>query len=179
MTIQETMRDSIIPRVETLVKRNVVIGTSMGVTITNENGAAMRVDSSQVVFSLKFKCSYAEEWTSEMSRLQDADKFPFLFINTKDINQKGDIVTISEMALATWTDDTWTAEQKELNSINPILNNLADKLEEAISDLCGVDSGFKLDRLIVLNGMNPKLNTSDKVDAILFKNTKLRILKHC
>lgn len=180
MIIQDSIRELVLPRIDKLVKQNVVLGTSDGKILTTALGIAMSVDQSQVNFHLKMKYSYAEECVAELSKVtKRSDKFPILIINAKGVKYDGDVVTIPEMMLATWTVQEYKAADRDIKTIKPILSILSAMLEDSLREFFGVESGFNLKAEIIYNGLNPKLNLSDKVDAILFTNTKLRILKNC
>lgn len=178
--IQEVIKDYVIPRIDTLVKRNIVIGDEIGRAILTASGLPMTVDPDQVEFALKFKYSYVEEWIAEMGEYQDeADKFPFLHINAKGVTYEGDVVTIPEMVLATATDMSWTSEQKDENVLKPIVLVLLEYLEGELNATFGTDDGFSLRYEPLYNAKLAGKNTSTYIDAVLIKNTKLLIYKNC
>lgn len=181
MIIQDAFRDLVIPRVDKLVKQNVAIGTSDGKILTTALGQALTVNQSQVSFHLKMVYSYAEECAAILANNQyeRKDKYPLLVINAKGVKYDGDTVTIPEMMLATWTVETYKAADRDIKTIKPILSILTAILEDSLREYFNVDYPFHLKAEIVYNGLNPKLNASDKLDAILFTNTKLGIIKNC
>lgn len=180
MTVQDAIRTLVVPRVETLVKANIVIGDELGRAILEASGLPMSVDPDQVPFSLKFKYSYVDEWISEMGEYRDeADKYPFLHVNARGVEYEGDLVTIPEMVLATVTDKTWTSEQKDANSLNPIIQNLLNYLEDSFDCYFGTADGFSLRYERLYNAKLEGKNSHEYIDAVLIKQTKVRILKTC
>jgi len=180
MMIQDSIRELVLPRIERLVAKAVVLGTSSGKVLVNEKGVAMSISEAQIAFKLKLKYSYSDECASELSQFPSlGSRYPLLWINAKGVKYEGEIVTIPEMILATWTKEGYKAADRDYKTFYPILTILSEMLDVTFRDLYGVESGFKLKSEVVYNGLNPKLNAPDKVDAVLFTNTKLRILKNC
>lgn len=179
MIVQDTFRQYVLPRIDSLVAQNVVLGTSTGAILTTALGLAMSVNPTQVNFHLKMISAYSEECAAILSnqKYTKADKFPVLVLNAKGIKYEGDIVTIPEMMLATWTVQTYKAADRDVKTIKPILEILSKMLENTLKDVFNVESGFTLTSEIVYNG--EMLSMPDKVDAILFTNTKLQLIKNC
>lgn len=178
MMIQDSFRALVTPRIDKLVKQNVVIGTSEGKILTTALGIPMSVNPDQVNFHLKLICDYPDKITAALTGKARNDKFPALILNAKGIKYEGDVVTIPEMMLAVWA-STRTAADSDVQTIKPILAILADMLEDTLQGYYGVDEGFNLKAEVIYNGSTSEIKTSDKVDAILFTNTKLRIIKNC
>jgi len=180
MNVQDTIRDYVVPRIETKVKANLVLGDEIGRAILAASGLPIGVSPESVEFTLKFKYSYAQEWIAEMGEYSDdKDKYPFLHVNAKGVTYEGDVVTIPEMVLATVTDFTWTSEQKDANTPNPIILNILAYLEDSLDAYFGTENGFCLRYEPLYNAQLNGENTNDYIDAVLIKNTKLRILKTC
>lgn len=179
MIIQDSLRALVIPRIDNLVKQNVVLGTQDGKILTTALGLAMTVNPSQVNFHLKLIYDYAEQTVSMLAgKTSRNDKFPALIINAKGVRYEGDVVTIPEMMLAVWSTGK-TAADSDKSTIKPILAILAAMLENSLIACYNVSSDFKLNAEIIYNGSMSEIKTSDKVDAILFTNTKLEIIKNC
>lgn len=175
-TIQQSIKDLVIPRVETLVKNAVVIGNEHGQALLTALGQKMKVSPTQVSFTLHFKCSYVDEWIGELARVKT---FPFLWVNAKGITYDGDVCTIPEMLLCTLTDERWTAEQKDGFVLDGILKIIHGYLEDTFQCFYGTDSGFSLRYERLYNAKLQGQGTAQTIDAILIKQTKVRILKHC
>jgi len=180
MNIQDAIEELVIPRVETLVKKNLVLGDEIGRAILTASGLPMTIDPEDVDFSLKFKYSYVDEWIAEMGEYQEnADKYPFFHVNARGVTYEGDVVTIPEMVLATVTDFAWTSEQKDKNTLNPILQNLLTYIEDSFMCFFGTENGFSLRYERLYNAQLSGQNNNDYIDAVLIKNTKVRIIKQC
>lgn len=181
MIVQDTFREFVLPRIDSLVAQNVVLGTSAGKILITSLGLAMSVNPSQVTFHLKMVCSDVQECAAILAdpKYKKADKYPILVLNARGIKYEGDIVTIPEMMLATWTVQTYKAADRDIKTIKPILSTLSLMLENTLRDVFNVESDFHLTSEIVYNGAMSEMSLSDKVDAILFTNTKLQLIKNC
>ena len=176
MSIQDSIRKLVIPRIETLVKSSVVLGDTRGRAILTALSIPITTDPSHVVFTMKFRCSYVDEWVTELTKLRnDINKYPFLFVNARGIIYEGQVVTIPEMVVATRTSKEWKAEQRDDYTQNPILWNLTSYLEDTLECFFGTDGEFHLRTERVYNS---KLDgtVGEFIDAVIIKQTKLRIL---
>ena len=176
MSIQDSIRELVIPRIETLVKSSVVLGDSRGRAILTALSIPIAPDPEQVTFTMKFRCSYVDEWVTELTKLRkDINKYPFLFVNARGIIYEGQIVTVPEMVVATRTSKEWKAEQRDDYTQNPILGNLTSYLEDALGCFFGTEGSFHLRTERVYNS---KLDgtVGEFIDAVIIKQTKLRIL---
>lgn len=161
----------VIPSVESNFKSLVRLGTEMGEVLL-ANGDTISIDPE---FKLWFKWSYAQEWINELQGLTDAGVgFPFLFVNANKIKQEGDVFTIKEMVLATQSNVNWTAEEKRLYVINPILLNLRDALIQALRDTYAIEEPFNPSTEVIYSEKENKSLLPEGVDAVLFTNIKIR-----
>ena len=163
----------VIPSVEANFKSLVRIGDEMG-NIILANGETLSFDPE---FKLWFKWSYAQEWVNELQNLCDVGAgFPFLFVNANKIKQEGDTFTIKEMVVATQSNVNWSAEEKRLYVINPILLNLRDALIQALRDTYAVQEPFNPSTEVIYSEKENKSLLPEGVDAVLFTNIKIRTI---
>lgn len=179
--IQDTFGLYVIPRINTEFRKMFVISDEMGRPILTEEAKALGIVST--TFDLKFRHDLPEEWSKELSELRDdKNKYPFLFIDsTSVVYEDNGNVTIGYMVLATLSKDSYYSGQRDIRSYKPYLNNLDALLEDTMHHVFGTQNPLPCQKRILYKGKltGQKQPQDTYIDAIEYKNLKLRILNNC